>query len=164
MSRPSTTLSSSHPSDCDTEAGTFADESAPQRDYNKEVASVQRAMGLQSDDWLFSQIKAAVTAVARKFDVMSCSVPLNVGEIAKSEQFQFSVRLKKAAWWVRDRVPVRSNHQSLRKPIYRLLEIRRSEVARREARFRAGNASATTLPDFDLLLELEELGSQKRYP
>ncbi|KAH6905259.1 hypothetical protein BKA70DRAFT_1431348 [Coprinopsis sp. MPI-PUGE-AT-0042] len=164
MSRASMTPSTSNSFNCEPKAGTFEDEGAIQRDYYKEVANVQHAMGLQSDDWMFAQVKMAVAAVARKLDLMSCPVPLNVGEAAKSEKSQFSLKLKRAAWWVRDRLPLGSNYQSLSEPIYALLEIRRSEIAKREACFRARSASTATLPDFDLLLELEELDAQNGHP
>jgi hypothetical protein len=50
-----------------------------------------------------------------------------------------------------------SKYQSLAEHIHSLLEIRRCEIAERENLFRERNKSTTTLPDFDSLLESEEL-------
>ncbi|KAH6883617.1 hypothetical protein BKA70DRAFT_1446624 [Coprinopsis sp. MPI-PUGE-AT-0042] len=170
MSRSSTTLPSSSPPQADC-ASPETFESELQREYQKQMSSVQATMGLQSDDWMFWQVKTAVAAVTRKLGLMSRTV-LKDGNGAKNGKSTFSLELDRAAWWtarfkleqVRDRVPVGLNYQSLREPIDSILQIRRSDIDKREAHFRERNGSTATLPDFDRLLELEELDYQKGRP
>ncbi|KAH6890741.1 hypothetical protein BKA70DRAFT_1234453 [Coprinopsis sp. MPI-PUGE-AT-0042] len=134
--------------------GVLENEAELQRNYRSQLDSVQHAMGLRSDNQTFWRVKTAVFTVARKLNLRPSSA-------LGGKETSFSSKLDRAAWWVRDRVPVGSNYQSLRGPISSLLEIRCAEIDKREALFRAINGSTATLPDYDRLLELEDLAGEQ---
>ncbi|KAH6908700.1 hypothetical protein BKA70DRAFT_1222308 [Coprinopsis sp. MPI-PUGE-AT-0042] len=126
------------------------DEIELQRRYQRKILDVQIAMGLQSDNQTFWKIKAAVVGVTRKLGCMA----RDATEHGKSG---FPLKIELAAWWVREEVPITPDHQAFLEPISRLLSIRRDGIKEREGAYRERKGSTATVPDFNLILEAEEL-------
>ncbi|KAH6911620.1 hypothetical protein BKA70DRAFT_1219740 [Coprinopsis sp. MPI-PUGE-AT-0042] len=127
--------------------------------YQQKIAAVQETLGLQTDSITFSRIKVAVDKAAHR--LLLRNAPTLKGHQTLEEKGGtckvLALKIKRAAWWVRERVPISQNHRSLVGAVQSLLEIRWTEVQRREDIYRKHNGSEATLPDFNLLLDSEEL-------
>ncbi|KAH6883743.1 hypothetical protein BKA70DRAFT_1238168 [Coprinopsis sp. MPI-PUGE-AT-0042] len=120
--------------------------------YRKQISAVQAQMGLERDGRTFQRVKRVVD-------------PLDLGNpVDRKGQAQVSLRLERAAWWVRDAVPITPDHKRLLEPVADLIEIRCAEIRRREAIFRQRNGSVVTLPDFSIVLEQEEAEEEHGKP
>ncbi|KAH6901449.1 hypothetical protein BKA70DRAFT_1436184 [Coprinopsis sp. MPI-PUGE-AT-0042] len=131
--------------------------------YRKQISAVQAQMGLERDGRNVPTSQT-VAAAARKLALAS-SRPLDLGNpVDRKGQAQVSLRLERAAWWVRDAVPITPDHKRLLEPVADLIEIRCAEIRRREAIFRQRNGSVVTLPDFSIVLEQEEAEEEHGKP
>ncbi|KAH6899277.1 hypothetical protein BKA70DRAFT_1437421 [Coprinopsis sp. MPI-PUGE-AT-0042] len=126
--------------------------------YQQRISAVQEQMGLQHDDATFHRVQVAVWAAARKLALM-CRRPLSPEQASANDLQRQALKFERTAWWVRDTVPIATNHQHLLQPVTNLLEIRYDEIKRREDLFRQRNGSRATLPDFSIVLEQEDANS-----
>ncbi|KAH6894943.1 hypothetical protein BKA70DRAFT_1232282 [Coprinopsis sp. MPI-PUGE-AT-0042] len=107
--------------------------------YQQKIAAVQATLGLQTDIRTPPPLKEDQTLEEK-------------GRTHK----ELTLKIERAAWWVRERVPISQSHCSLVGAVRSLLEIRWTEIRRREDTYRERNGSEATLPDFDLILDSEE--------